>query len=198
MRKASDHSTSDATSHCPTLAGQILVASPYLANPVFARSVILLLQHQPQGSAGVVLNRSAGHSIQQLWKHVGRQTAVADRPFHVGGPVPGPIVALHRQPELAEFQLRPGLFLATARDRLEQLVQRTDEPFRVFVGHAAWQPGQLQRELAAGAWMLLPLGDLEVLGDESRLWRDSIQRVGESVLEKIGPAFQRSLPVERN
>lgn len=185
---SSNSSGSQPVTQPVSLAGYLLVASPYMLNPTFARTVILVLQHNQEGAAGIVLNRPAGRSIQELWRQISRELPVVDRSFHLGGPLPGPMLALHRDKELAEYQLPGNLYLATDRSHLEQLVTEPEQAFRLFIGHAGWGRGQLEAEISQGVWMLLPLGGTEVFEDEAQLWPRSIRRVGRRVLESAIPS----------
>ena len=60
-----------------SLEGQLLVATPQLMDPNFARSLVLLIQHSQEGALGVVVNRPLGKTIQELWREVGSRRAIA-------------------------------------------------------------------------------------------------------------------------
>ena len=122
-----------------SLRGQFLVASPHLPDPHFSRSVVLMLQHNSSGAVGVVLNRPTDNTIGDLWQHVGDESCTVEGFVHAGGPVAGPLMALHTNRSLAETEILPGLFVATDRDALTQLVQGTPDRFRLFSQIAAFR-----------------------------------------------------------
>lgn len=163
------------------LEGQLLVASPYLADPSAARTVVLVFQHGEHGSAGVILNRPLGQASKALWRQL-RAPAAAEQPLHFGGPFPGPMLALHQRADFGELAVTPELFLAADRKRLGQLVQQEQTPVRLFVGCAGWSVGQLERELQQGAWMLLPATAERVFCDDTELWAQAVRAVGRNVL----------------
>lgn len=132
-----------------SLAGSFLVARSSLTDPNFARAVVLLIEHGPDGAFGLVVNRPK---------------RVKDLPFpvFVGGPckLQG-MILLHGHPEWQadeeDSQVAPGVFLGN-----EQSLDRAKEPegkefrCRVFSGYSGWGPQQLENELAAGAWSVVP------------------------------------------
>jgi len=164
------------------LKGHLLVASPHLADPNFVKTVVLLIHHSEEGAFGVVLNRPADNTIKELWEQVGETPCESDRRVNVGGPVAGPLMAIHTDKQLGEMEILPGLYFAAQRDHLEELLRRTDRPFRVFVGHSGWGGGQLESELKEGAWLTTPATVDQVFGDDADLWRKVAQHIGESML----------------
>jgi putative transcriptional regulator len=151
-----------------SLAGSFLVARPVLRDGFFGRTVILLLQHGPEGAFGLVLNRP---------------TPTKDLPFplYVGGPckMEG-LLMIHGQPDWASAEedenvltICPGVFLGTS-DQFEKA--RTSaaptEKFRVFTGYSGWGPKQLESEMDEGSWVVLP-ADGTILFDTpvQELWQ---------------------------
>ena len=138
------------------LKGHLLVASPHLLDPNFVRTVVLLLHHSKEGAFGVVLNRPADNTVKELWEQVGDSPCESERRVNVGGPVSGPLMAVHTDRSLREMEILPGLYFAAQRDNIEKLFRQHDHPFRVFVGHSGWGGGQLERELKGGSWLTTP------------------------------------------
>jgi putative transcriptional regulator len=139
-----------------SLRGRLLVATPDLEDPNFFRTVVLVLEHAPEGALGVVLNRpSTGTTVGETlpaWAPL-----VADPPVvFVGGPVqPEAVIGLARRHDHAEPDGFAPLFeeLGTVdleRDP-EQVAPRLDR-LRIFAGYAGWGPNQLEAELDAGGW----------------------------------------------
>ena len=146
------------------LKGHLLVASPHLADPNFVKTVVLLIHHSEEGAFGVVLNRPADNTIKELWEQVGETPCESDRRVNVGGPVAGPLMAVHTDKQLGEMEILPGLYFAAQRDHLEELLRSTDRLFRIFVGHSGWGGGQLESELKEGAWLTTPATVDQVFG----------------------------------
>ena len=74
------------------------------------------------------------------------------QPVYLGGPVPGPLMALHDRPALAEAEPAPGVFFAAKKEHLDAWCLTEEPAYKVFVGHAGWGAGQLENELHQGAW----------------------------------------------
>jgi putative transcriptional regulator len=165
-----------------SLKGHFLVASPHLLDPNFARTVVLLIHHSEEGAFGVVLNRPADNTVKELWEQVAETPCESDRRVNVGGPVAGPLMAVHTDKRLAEMEILPGLYFAAQREHLEKLLRRRDQPFRLFVGHSGWGGGQLENELKEGAWLTTAATVDAVFGEDAELWKKVSQRIGLSLL----------------
>jgi putative transcriptional regulator len=158
-----------------SLEGRLLIASPDETDPDFVGTVILLVQHSEQQAVGLVLNRPTGKTIWGLFKRPFRD----DLPVYAGGPVPGPLMAIHTCESLADLQILPGLYYAVKGKTLEKLVRQPDHPFRIFDGHAGWGPGQLEEQIETGGWRTAPATIEHVFHDEEDLW-EKLNREGNS------------------
>jgi putative transcriptional regulator len=165
-----------------SLQGHLLVASPHLADPNFVKTVVLLIHHSEEGAFGVVLNRPADNTIRELWEQVAETPCQSSRPVNVGGPVAGPLMAIHTVEKLAELEILPGVYFAAQREHLEELLGQNDRPYRVFVGHSGWGGGQLENELKEGAWLTTPATVHQVFDDDDQLWKNVAQHIGEAML----------------
>ena len=179
-----------------SLRGHFLVASKFLADPNFARAVVLLVQHDESGAFGVVLNRPAESTVEELWSQVGESSCESHRPVYVGGPVPGPLMAIHADQSQAETEVFPGVYFAAQRDHLERIVQQDNLPFRLFVQHSGWGGGQLENELKEGAWLIAPATAEFVFAEDHDLWEKVTQAVGADQLRQV--LGVRTLPDNAN
>ncbi len=161
-----------------SLEGQFLVATPQLLDPNFARSVVLLIQHGEQGALGVVLNRRLEKSVADLWKEVSTVASESQQQVHLGGPVTGPLMAVHTAADLAEMEIVPNVFFAAQKEHLDSLVSRPESEFRIFLGHAGWGGGQLEGELEAGAWLTMSASRELIFSPEENLWEAVTRRIG--------------------
>jgi putative transcriptional regulator len=106
---------------------------------------------------------------------------------HFGGPLSGPVVAVHGTPAYAEAEAGQGVFMAAQREHLEQLVKRSDGDFRLIIGHAAWTTAQLSQEFSAGYWHILPATPETTLPVRIDLWPHLIRRAtGASIASWVG------------
>lgn len=163
-----------------SLRGKLLIASPALADPNFARSVVLIAEHSEDGAMGLVLNRPSEAEVDVAVGELGGIVAPGDLVYE-GGPVQTSAVMV-----LAEFNdpasaaaviLGDVGFLPSHGDPgdLADGLRRT----RVFAGHSGWGPGQLDAELDEGSWLLVPAKIDDVFApDPDELWSEALQRKG--------------------
>lgn len=161
------------------------MASQNLADPNFVRSVVLLVEHNEDGALGVVVNRPLDKSVQDLWREVGGGPCTNTQQIYLGGPVPGPLMAVHREESLSEVQILPGLFFSASKKNLDELVSHTDKNLKVFVGHSGWGPGQLDQELEEGAWMVMPATADFVFLESTELWPTISRLIGRSMIKSM-------------
>ena len=107
-----------------SLQGHLLLASEDLADPNFARSVVLLIEHNEQGALGVILNRPTSKTVRELWREVSQVPCDSQRPVCLGGPVSGPVMALHTMAALAELEIISGVYFAAKKQHLDELVRQ--------------------------------------------------------------------------
>ena len=172
--------------------GALLVAGPSLEDPNFHRTVVLLLAYgADEGALGVVVNRPNGVPVRELLAGWDDLLAPPDSVF-VGGPVArGNVICLARmrRPAVDEASAPAGLspVVGTGVERLATLdlnrspldmIEHVDA-VRLFSGYAGWSSGQLDDEVEAGGWLVLP-GRLEdaFSPHPDSLWRDVLLRSG--------------------
>lgn len=168
-----------------SLSGYLLVASPRLPDENFSRTVVLIIHHDEQGALGVVLNRPTDSTIREVWESLSDEPCDSEERIHIGGPVSGPLMALHTNEDCAETEVLPGIFFATHRDRLSQIVQEQGFPFRIYNGYSGWASGQLESELKYGGWMVLPASFDYVFGDADEMWQKAAQEIGEQIISPL-------------
>lgn len=177
-----------------SLRGNFLIASPHLSDGNFYRTVVLMIQHDDQGAMGVVLNRPMRNTVAEIWKVVGEASCSCPQPIHLGGPVSGPLLAVHTDEELSELKVLPGVFVCTHRDYLNRLVSDERGPFRIFTGYSGWAGGQLESELEQGGWLTAAATKEAVFSDQEELWKKTAADVGLEILSGTVPV--RQLPAD--
>jgi putative transcriptional regulator len=152
-----------------SLANQLLIALPALADSPFERSVALVCQHDGEGAMGVVVNRASEYTLGEVFEQMGIESDDANlcaQPVLAGGPVhPERGFVLHDGERQWDSSLPVGsqLYVTTSRDILEAMA-RGEGPPRVAValGCAGWGAGQLESELVDNSWLTAP-ADAELL-----------------------------------
>jgi putative transcriptional regulator len=151
------------------LCRQFLIAMPAMADPVFAKTLVFVCDHNEQGAMGVIVNRPLGMDMRTLFKQVDidlKRIELAEQEIYFGGPVQTDRGFVLHQP-LGNWQstmaVEDDLGLTTSKDVLSA-VGEGGGPDRMFIslGYAGWEAGQLEVELAQNAWLTVD-ADIEVI-----------------------------------
>ncbi len=161
-----------------SLKGQFLVATPQLDDSNFRHAVILMFEHGAEGAAGVVINRPMDASISDIAGQVLDEEFDWDKTIHLGGPVPGPLMILHTEADLADQEILPGVFSTVEAEKVRVLIRDRIEPSLIVANYSGWGPGQLESELKRNSWLSLPAGSEQVFGDERlALWDTFVRQI---------------------
>jgi putative transcriptional regulator len=158
-----------------SLRGQLLIAAPSLYD-YFRRSVVLVLEHSPEGSMGVVLNRESETEVAEAVPVLASLAAPGEL-VRIGGPVsPQSVVALGEFDDMAEAGTHVVGSLGTLDPDADN---RSLRRVRVYAGYAGWGPGQLDGELEQEAWLVLPARPEDPFEDGD-IWSEALRRKGGS------------------
>jgi putative transcriptional regulator len=166
----------------PSLQGHFVIASPHLDDPNFMRAVILMIQHDEEGAFGLILNRPCEQQLADVLTPEFGKEWNCKMPVYLGGPVPGPLIAIHNSEEFAEQSIIPGVFLSARREAMDGLIQEPFCDLRVFHGYSGWGGGQLEDELEAGGWLVSPASAEDVFSDVDELWSRIARRINLDIL----------------
>jgi putative transcriptional regulator len=163
-----------------SLRGQLLVASPAIEDPNFARSVVAIANHDDEGALGIVLNRPSETEVADAVPELA-DVVDGEEVVFVGGPVqPAAIVVLAEfdDPSDAAFLIVDAVGLVSERTGLDQLGEATARR-RVYAGYAGWGPGQLEAEIERGDWIVeRALAEDVFAGHPLELWGQVLDRKG--------------------
>jgi len=169
-----------------SLRGQLLIASPDLHGPMFARSVILMLDHGAEGAMGVILNQPMKTVISDLSGKIFEDEFEWEKPLHLGGPVPGTLLVLHDIEEMADREIIPGVYMTIEASSVQEVIRRRPEPSLVIANYAGWGPGQLEDEFGLDSWVTLPATpDFVFWSGDDDLWRVVTRRYRASQLSQL-------------
>ena len=169
-----------------SLSGQLLVAMPQMSDPRFARTVVYLCAHSSDGAMGLVVNRLIDSlTFSSLLSQLGVEAegAPADMPVHFGGQVESSRgFVLHSADYLQDSTLviDDEIALTATVDVLKAIARGNGPRHRVLaLGYAGWAPGQLDAEIQANGWLLVP-ADLELVfgGENDAKWERAIAKIG--------------------
>lgn len=167
------------------LTGNFLVASHELHGTPFERSVVLILQQNESGVFGVIVNRPANRALKISWAVASGATPEEAEHLWQGGPMGGPVFALHPFPKHAEFQVGSGLYISASQENIDLIVHSGDPRYRIFCGVAGWRTPQLAEELKQGLWFPLGGNPHWILDHPEVSWEQALLRYGDIVLSDI-------------
>ena len=162
--------------------GMLLVSAPGMFSPEFARTVLLVLEHDADHTLGVVLNRRSEVAVANVMDAGWAELAAKPQAVHIGGPV-GADSAVGLGVTAAGASENP--YLNRLANRLV-LVDLNASPLevgdfldaiRIFAGYAEWAPGQLDDEILRGDWFVTPALPSDVVAPAGAdLWGDVMRR----------------------
>jgi len=168
----------------PSLAGQLLVATPEISDPRFEETVIYMVKHDQDGALGLVVNRPLARGpYADLLKSLGAdaQGATGDAVIHYGGPVAvHQGFVLHSDDVLLDNSLKVrGGVAMTADVKIIEAMARGKGPKQALIlfGYAGWGPGQLEAELKGNSWFVIA-GDRSLIfgKDAEKKWRRAMDQ----------------------
>ncbi|MCB9246682.1 MAG: YqgE/AlgH family protein [Flavobacteriales bacterium] len=172
-----------STTPIPPEKGRILISEPFLADPNFMRSVVLLTEHNEEGTVGFVLN----HALELSLADVVADVTMPDIPLIKGGPVElNTIHFIHvLGSEIGEsMPIKPGLWWGgNFEDAMDHIRRDPDmvRNFKFFLGYSGWSPGQLDEELERDSWIVSSIAPSEALSpvlESQQLWKKAMSRLG--------------------
>ncbi|KMP11384.1 hypothetical protein UR09_03540 [Candidatus Nitromaritima sp. SCGC AAA799-A02] len=165
--------------------GSLLIANPVLPDPNFSRTVVLLCNHDDEGSFGLVINRTAKLEASELFSHIDVLNAYKEK-IYVGGPVSQSMVfflcrSSKEIPELDE--ICPGVYLGSSLDILETVfpgIENPEQNIRFYLGYSGWSGGQLDGEMEQRSWLIQNAEERFVFGEsEDKIWPEVVYSLGE-------------------
>lgn len=165
----------DAQAQQVPAAGMFLVASHDLRGGGFAKSVILIIQHDADGTMGLIVNQPTNTNPAELLSDIAGLENYNGKLF-VGGPVAawGIIMLLHsEQTPTNAKHIFSNVYTSGDRELLGRLVRSdTIGEVRLYAGHAGWSPGQLDAEIKRGSWHVVPASTKSVFSTRPQeLWQ---------------------------
>lgn len=176
--------------------GRLLISEPFMSDPNFKRSVVLLAEHGDEGTVGYILNQVGNlilnDVIPDLWE--------ARNPIYFGGPVAADTLHfIHRCYDKLQSgeEIGNGIYWGGNFETLKVLLNSNSiEPdeIKFFMGYSGWDSNQLNKEMEQNAWMVGDVFDVDSIfaSDDEKLWKD--------VVVNLGPKYAHisNFPVDPN
>lgn len=161
--------------------GRLLISEPFLPDPNFERTVVLLCEHNEDGAFGFVLNKPSVLHVNDVIE----DTQNLEEVVYVGGPVQQDTLHfIHRHNGLENaVTLLDGIYWGGSLESLRFLSntrQLVGDDIRFFLGYSGWGPGQLEAELQEDSWIVCDFVSNELLfdTDPAIMWKKALNNMG--------------------
>jgi putative transcriptional regulator len=161
--------------------GRLLISEPFLPDPNFERTVVLLCEHNEEGSFGFVLNKPSLIKVNEVMEDLKN---LQEQVF-VGGPVQQDTLHfLHRNESVdSASKILDGIFWGGSIESvvlLDDTGQLPGRDIRFFLGYSGWGPGQLDAELKEDSWIVCDYVTPELLfdTDPKLMWKKALGNMG--------------------
>jgi putative transcriptional regulator len=161
--------------------GILLIADPFLKDPNFMRTVVLICEHQEEGSFGFVLNKSYNYTLDELVNSAEGMKL----PVFMGGPVQvDTIHFLHQYPEKIPggFRVIDGVFWGGDFERAIDLIKSgeiDENKIRFYIGYSGWSGGQLNDEMKEKTWLTVEATRKIVFHAQTdEIWKEALRHLG--------------------
>jgi len=161
--------------------GSILISEPSLRDFYFRQSVILLAEHNEDGTFGVIINKP----IEARLKDIIKGFPTYNLPVYLGGPVKtDSIFFIHTRDGIEQsLPIMHGLYWGGDLDTIREMIKKkimSPREIRFFVGYSGWSPNQLDRELKEKSWVLSQTTVKEIINDHPEtLWSNYLKNMGQ-------------------
>jgi putative transcriptional regulator len=163
-------------------AGKLLISEPFMDDPNFTRSVVLLTEHGEEGTLGFVIN----HPSLLILNDLVAEFKGKDFPVYYGGPVAmDTLHFIHRCPDKIPGgeEIAKGIYWGGNFETLKALVNEgsvTKEEVKFFVGYSGWGHDQLDEEMKGNTWIVSDKYDSDLVfsSSEEHIWREVIIHLG--------------------
>ena len=161
--------------------GKVLISEPFLPDYYFNRSVVLLVEHNEDGSLGVVMNKPSTEKVSDVIQDFPK----FDSLLYLGGPVETEeIFFIHTRPDLFEnsHEVNDELSWGGDVEELKELILLDlikPHEVRIFLGYSGWNEDQLLTELKENSWLVSDFPTLDLMNTHAEiLWKESVRTLG--------------------
>lgn len=163
--------------------GSILISEPFLQDAYFQRSVVLLVEHNTQGSMGFVLNKKTDLIVNTFFPELEEYPEI---PIYLGGPVSANrLFFIHSLGDLIvpdSVKIKDHLYFDGDFEALKRYIQNghsIEGKVKFFLGYSGWTEGQLGNEINKNSWVVSHAAKENVLlADGESFWKNSLEQLG--------------------
>lgn len=165
--------------------GSFLIASPDIDTGVYFRSVIIICEHSPTGSFGLIINKSLDVELPEELINV-KEFVNPNVQIRAGGPIqPNQMMLLHASDQIPDQTLKlcEGVYLGGDLQFLQEAVANVNGPaLRLCFGYCGWGAGQLEREFLSGGWFLHA-------ASAKHIFQTPPEKVWQTILREMGGKY---------
>ncbi len=160
--------------------GRILISEPLLSDTYFKRSVVIITEHNENGSVGFVLNKP----IELMINEVLGDFPPFEAKVYVGGPVAKDTIHfLHTLGKMIPDSVHvvDDIYWGGDFDQLKKVVSKgmvKPSQVRFFLGYSGWQPLQLEEEIEENAWLVTEVESSKIMTAEKDIWENTLRTIG--------------------
>ncbi|MDR2916448.1 MAG: YqgE/AlgH family protein [Tannerella sp.] len=169
--------------------GKILISEPFLQDAYFQRSVVLLIEHNTNGSMGFVLNKKAGLWVNDFFDGLENVPRI---PIYLGGPVSSDhLYFIHSLGNIIpdSVQIDDNLYFDGDFESLNYYMmsgQPVDGKIKFFLGYSGWTESQLDGEISQDSWLVSKSSNRNImLAEGESFWKHSVELIGGSYMTWI-------------
>jgi len=159
--------------------GLVLVSEPFAPDSIFSRSVILLAEHNDEGTVGFIINKPINRTLQQITKEFGK----IDMKISIGGPVSNEnIYYIHTYGKKipGSIKIKENLYWGGDFKVLKTLLESgtiDEDKIRFFVGYSGWQENQLKNEIEKDYWLVSDIDIKTVMKYDKEIWNKVVAKL---------------------
>ncbi|MFH1004458.1 MAG: YqgE/AlgH family protein [Bacteroidota bacterium] len=161
--------------------GKLLLSEPFMYDPFFKRTVILLTMHNIKGTIGFIINRPLKMKLGQIIKELSE----CELPVYFGGPIQNKsLFYIHTLGNVIpdSIPVFNGLFWSGNFETIKDLIKEnkiTENEICFFIGYSGWFSNQLEDEIKQNSWIVAPASTNVIFGKErEKLWQDVLKSMG--------------------
>lgn len=162
--------------------GRILISEPFLIDYYFRRSVVLLAEHNEEGSFGLILNKPIDINLDEMVQGFPK----LNFPIYLGGPVnTDNIFFIHTRGDLIDESMKvmDRLFWGGDIEQIKELLligELSPSEIKFFVGYSGWVSKQLENELTRNSWLVSVINSKQIMNNNpDKMWASVVKSMGQ-------------------
>tara|TARA_Y100001968_G_C19295694_1_gene686513 strand:+ start:376 stop:930 length:555 start_codon:yes stop_codon:yes gene_type:complete len=181
-----------------SLKNQILISMPHMNDLFFSKSVVYICEHNNKGAMGLIINKKFE---SPEWNQIFEKVLLLDKSLKLiktnlflGGPVlieNGIILHHSNYNSNKSLFVSDSICITSKKEVFDDLQKTNDIPYKVMLGHSGWSPGQLEKEIKNGDWLLQNItSDFLFNIDSNQMWKQAASSLGIDLESSLGLSGQ--------